>query len=834
MEFLEQLHWNKMKALNPFLLLLLLLGIDCFRGLQFHCQLPAFAHCYIEKHWRIRCASITFKPFCLELEDVETQEQAFRLRSRIFRISFCPHGQWNTLRFTIEEGLLTHRGKEIPLHGILEKKHHRYRGLLRFQHSGIWIQDFIPLKRFLPLIIPQDASKNAPSIDIGSLQLYGTQNKQHLCVCYQCQKLNTGDLSLQNITGNSFLQNQQILSYFHASEARYKDIKTDACLSFKTTLNDLKNHTFHDVFLRASGRFFQWHNGEFFAHMAHLNPARYESFAAEYSMPGGRFQGTGILRFDTQRWYVTRGRGRVTPGWLAKNFAQGSFLYPFLCTRPLFVMGRGNVHTWQLQFHTTHLALNGEPYNHIHSKVAYQDRTDTFHWRMELDSLSGPLNIRGRYDRKDQSGRLLCQGYMAPRITYPLKAWLPRWWHSFFSQFIFHDKLPRTDFDLQWHRQNHQLFGSTHIQQGTYKHTDLKDLNVIFGHQPGYFFLNIAPLTTPSGQGHCTIHWPYRPKNAQERWVFEGEGTYAIRDWETILADFLGRKEKWALLHLFQKDSVANLRFHGKYSLRTMEDDFLHLLAYSDRTECDHLPVTNLKFYYQWNPQGTKLYTKQSLLFGRAPIDLTWHLRGNAFSLQFEGKDIPTGPVLQHPFFEKWVAAIPAHNLQSYEGDLDLTLQCEGEKKQPLRVSGTGHIDFRNPNLSSIHILGPLSTLIARGTRLNPAIQLDQVVSDFSFTEDEISLQQTQLLGPSTRADAVGTIGLKTQQLDANIHFSFLDFDRLKIPIMRHLMQVFRPISKGFSASVHGSFAAPQWTTRFNPLRFVFPDSPKHRKNSRK
>lgn len=821
-----------MKALNPFLLLLLLLGLSCFRGLHFHCQLPLFAHHYIEKHWNIRCSSIVFKPLCLELENIETQGQSFHLQSKIFRISFFPHGQWNTLRLTIENGFLTYRNKKIPLHGIFEKRHHHYRGLLRFQNSGIWIQNFIPLKGFLALIAPKDASKNMPSVE--GLQVYGAKDKHHLFFYYQCQKLHIGDLSIQKITGNSFLQNQQILARFHAPETYYKNIKAAAHLSFKTTLHDLKKNTLYDVFLGANGCFAQWDNSEFFAHMAHFTPTKYESFSAEYSIPGGQLQGVGILRFDTQRWYITQGRGSVKPGWLAEHFFQNQSFYPFLCTQPLFVLGRGNEHTWQLRFHTAHLTLNGEPYNHMRSNVTYQNQTDSFCWNMELDSLFGPLNVQGHYDRKNQSGRLRCQGYIAQRITYPFKAWLPRWWHSFFSQFTFHPKPPWADFDLQWNRQSHQLFGSAYVKQGTYKHTDLEDLNVIFGHQPGYCFLNIAPLTTRSGQGYCTIHWPYLTDNSQERWIFEGEGAYTIRDWETILSDFFSQKEKWALLRLFQKESVANLRFHGKFSLRTMKDDFLHLLASSDRTECHHLPVTNLKFYYQWNPRETKLYTKQNLLFGRAPIDLNWHLMGNAFSLQFEGKNIPTGRVLQHPFFEKWVTAIPTNNLQSYEGDLDLTLQCKGEKKQPLQVSGTGHVDFRNPNLSSIHILGPLSTLIAHGTKFKPAIQLDQVVSDFSFTEDEITLQQTQLLGPSTRADVEGTIGLKTQQLDANIHFSFLDFDRLKIPVMRHLMQLFRPISKGFSASVHGSFAAPQWTTSFNPLRFVFPDSPKSRRGNRK
>ena len=40
---------------------------------------------------------------------------------------------------------------------------------------------------------------------------------------------------------------------------------------------------------------------------------------------------------------------------------------------------------------------------------------------------------------------------------------------------------------------------------------------------------------------------------------------------------------------------------------------------------------------------------------------------------------------------------------------------------------------------------------------------------------------------------------------------------------MKQLFQLFQPISKGFAASIHGTFENPQWTLTFNPFRFVLP-----------
>jgi hypothetical protein len=97
------------------------------------------------------------------------------------------------------------------------------------------------------------------------------------------------------------------------------------------------------------------------------------------------------------------------------------------------------------------------------------------------------------------------------------------------------------------------------------------------------------------------------------------------------------------------------------------------------------------------------------------------------------------------------------------------------------------------------------------------------LVSDFSFTEHQISTQKSTLLGPSTRADLQGKIDLLKQNIQGEIHFSFLDYQQLGFPIMKHFLQIFQPISKGFSAKISGTLGAPQWRLSFNPLRFVLP-----------
>ena len=77
------------------------------------------------------------------------------------------------------------------------------------------------------------------------------------------------------------------------------------------------------------------------------------------------------------------------------------------------------------------------------------------------------------------------------------------------------------------------------------------------------------------------------------------------------------------------------------------------------------------------------------------------------------------------------------------------------------------------------------------------------------------------MTGPSTHVKGDGEINLLTQQLKAQLNFSFLDYKQVKFPVMREFVQILQPFLKGFGAQLSGSFQNPQWQLSFNPLNFL-------------
>ena len=208
--------------------------------------------------------------------------------------------------------------------------------------------------------------------------------------------------------------------------------------------------------------------------------------------------------------------------------------------------------------------------------------------------------------------------------------------------------------------------------------------------------------------------------------------------------------------------------------------------------------------------------------WNNSPVTAHVDFKEKAFTFFIKGEKLNSAKILNHPCFKSWKDAIPAENLKTYKGIFNLEAEGQGETLEALRLSGTGHIDFKNENLSQIHLLGPLSKLFSKRFKWQPKISFNQFISDFTFTEQSISSDKSTLLGPSTRADIHGNLDLNKQAISAQIHFSFLDYNQMKLPVLKHVVQIFQPLSKGFSASVSGTFKKPQWFLTFNPFRFVF------------
>jgi len=219
--------------------------------------------------------------------------------------------------------------------------------------------------------------------------------------------------------------------------------------------------------------------------------------------------------------------------------------------------------------------------------------------------------------------------------------------------------------------------------------------------------------------------------------------------------------------------------------------------------------LQDLEFFYHWMPEHFSIEFAQGVLGGVAPFSGYYNYKQKQFDFELKADHLQTELLLQHPLLENWTNAIPEKNRSAYTGKLDLSLEGRGNVEKELQLFGKGQVRFDNPQLSQIHLLGPLQHLFSKRFKWKPTIELDCLISDFTFTEKKISVQNALLSGPSTRANLTGEVLLDTSELNGEIHFSFLDYQQLKLPIMKQLFQLFQPISKGFAASIHGTFKNP-------------------------
>ena len=478
---------------------------------------------------------------------------------------------------------------------------------------------------------------------------------------------------------------------------------------------------------------------------------------------------------------------------------------------------------FNVSFSTKNIFFKEEYLSSAQGHVSVKD-LNIISWNVNLQGENTNPTLSGQYDLNQKQGCLLCQGYIKPQLTYQLKEYLPRWWCSFFQNFHYKEKYPYADFQILFDLNSSTAvtFGNSYVHNCEYKSTHVDDLNVSFGNQPGFCQLTINTIKTAQNQqGRVQIDWPYDNSDA-ERWLFKGQGNFSIEKWRNLLENFIGPHKNFEAFDFFTANSIAKVKFNGLMAHQKDPKEYLKLHFEMPQIKFFAIPVKQLQFVYRWTPKKTSIHSIKASVWNKSPVAAQVDLTGKGFNFSFKGEKLNSAKILKHPFFKSWKESIPEENLETYNGIFDLYAKGQGEMSEALRLSGTGHVDFKNENLSQIHLLGPLSKLFSKRFKWQPKISFNQFISDFTFTEQSISSDKTTLLGPSTRADIHGNLDLIKQAISAQIHFSFLDYNQMKFPIMKHVVQIFQPLSKGFSASLSGTFKNPQWFLTFNPFRFVF------------
>lgn len=796
----------------------LVIGISVLMFSEFNCKLPQCLLNKLKFRLHAEVQNIYIKSCCITLLNVH------------YKNFFCKRLEirWKALfkdwQCFIEEGQWSFRNENFyAINGCLYGKFGKIRGFLDLKNDfiktiRISCSDFIKISEIFTEV-QQASTIKIPTVDHLILSITA-HPKQAVVVYGECRNLFGRDASIRKLRfvypwngkdffklwGNEVAYKQWVFQKSFLKAIHKNDFFQLEDVAFLGNLNvDMLQNL--SVFLKSK----QFNIKE-------TNGIELAGFASNLN-----FSGKGNLNLITRAFDFYACRGQVVQAF-DEFLEKYPIVYSIAGTQPLFFSTYGSLNDFGITLYSRNFFVNNEQFSAIQALGYYQKQ-----------QLSGNLKLYGdhkwldsefRYDWAAGNGFLGVDGCLSPELTYPLKDFFPRWWQPFFEDFQFYKNFPKTNFAFHCDKDFYKclLYGNVSANEFRYKTSNVKFLNLVFGYRPGYCLFDIKALKTQEGEGCCTISWPYSCKNDYEEcWKFKGNGKFNVVTWETLVNDFVEQTYCHKIAEQFQENSLIHTTFRGVLYPETNAQENLKLVVDIPKTILYHFPIQNLKFCYNWTPKQFSIDSAKGILFDSAPFEGQYACQQKKFNFDLKTHDLQTSELLKHPLLKEWNDAIPEKNRSTYTGKLNLALKGSGDFEQNLHLSGQGWAQFDNPQLSQIHLLGPLQNLFLRQFKWRPTIELDRLVSEFSFTEKQISSKNTILSGSSTRANLTGELKLDTCELAAKVYFSFLDYQQLKLPVMKQLFQLFQPISKGFAASVGGTFENPQWRFTFNPLRFVLP-----------
>ncbi len=446
----------------------------------------------------------------------------------------------------------------------------------------------------------------------------------------------------------------------------------------------------------------------------------------------------------------------------------------------------------------------------------------------ELKTKDFSLNGKFKYIPSTSRGQLIVQGSLDPTCLYPYISILPKWWEAFWESFKF-SQFPYGDTIVEFNAKDPNdffCFGSVQAKNFLFNDvTHVEQFQLRFGSVPGYCWFFTPLLRTTSGRMQAEVGWPYSLKNERnEKWYIKGYSNVSLEDWSVILKFFGTENVDKILAILTQPKDCPKILFNGyiygnEYSKKINAP--LNITGDFDMTSVFYLPCKNLHISLRKWPDALFCDNFRFWLGDDGQGQGHFQIKGQD-QLFFNFK------------FHKIQSKILFKNIQllsdwfkdtqnSYDGLLFGHASGQGIIGNPRSFEIEGQANFKCKNLAQIHLFGPLSELLSKTPFALSSVRLDEALSDFHIKDLCLKSSNTQIMGPTTRVRGDGEINLENGDVDAHLRFSFLDYQRVKVPVVRHLLRIFQPISKGFEAKLSGSFQEPKWMVWFNPLRFLTP-----------
>jgi hypothetical protein len=328
---------------------------------------------------------------------------------------------------------------------------------------------------------------------------------------------------------------------------------------------------------------------------------------------------------------------------------------------------------------------------------------------------------------------------------------------------------------------------------------------------------------TPNGNFSGTLHWRIPDNNPElAENLFLVEGRVPLSE----IRQMLGKEDNdW--LDDFQSDATPQLQVYMNRQRDQQEDEIISRDRYLINILADKptvaygLPLDHLQAYVDLNKSILTLrHTYLKTLGGEGWLDLDLGRRAEEdsppppFRLSLAARNLnhsDTTAILR----KRFVKDIPEpEEGPEKPGRMDADLKLAGKLDQIESYGGSGTVLIFDADLGQVRIFGELSRLFDSVGLPFTSLDLEKIQATWQLQDGEIKVSNARISGPSIRLKADGTIFIPGSELD----FTVQAF------VIRGLFGlVFRPVNMVFEFRLGGELAAPQWSFRINPFRWLMP-----------
>lgn len=483
----------------------------------------------------------------------------------------------------------------------------------------------------------------------------------------------------------------------------------------------------------------------------------------------------------------------------------------------------------QVKAQVNQLSVGGIAFDHMQAACHFDaDRLSIDHLYLRRDQQW--LDLKFSLDRSSDDYRLALQGSAIPD---EYNALLPGWWARIFRDFDFSQaKSSYGDFIIRGNTRRRAAdlyYGYAEAQQVAFRGVQLEAADLIVrgrGHYAEVHNLN-ARRGDDWAHGNIAFASLADEIRAPLSIRLEFDAQLPLRDTEKLFGPNIAR-----ILSDFESDQSPTAHFsaaifNSAYPQHQGKTYFDLNANSNGPLRFKQVPLDQLQFKLYGRKQTTYL---RDLSFGfaggsgQAQIDIETVEDSSPLirlNLQLQDANKQQALVNLAPLTGGTIADEPRRP-DSAPTQLNFNLHAQGPAQNPYQYQGYGDIEIKDPNLGSIKLLGPLSTLLEKTPLSFTSFSLDTLQAKFKLDHETVHLNPLVIDGPSTQILAPGKLRIDTQQLDMRVSVSlFANLGDPKSPIKRFSDFIQSPLPNLLQFELSGTLAKPRWRSLYDPRNLI-------------